>query len=103
MALEQIKLIKEAEAEAEAIRKKSTAEARQQVADGEKMASQLIEEAEAAADAKYREAMEKAKEEAENAYDVTTHRVEKECVGMIAEAERHLAEAASIIMERVVR
>lgn len=103
MALEQIILIKESEAEADAIRKKSMAEAKQQLVDGEKQAAELVEQADGEAHRFYRDAMEKAREEAENAYHVTIHRMEKECNAIEMEAKSRLEGAASIIVERVVR
>lgn len=103
MALEQIKLIKEIEAEAEAIRRKSTAEAKQQIAEGEKRAAEILAQAEAEAHRAYTEAVKRAEEEAETAYSVMIHKTEKECAKLTGEAQLRLADAVSIIVERVVK
>ncbi|WP_324825494.1 hypothetical protein [Sinanaerobacter sp. ZZT-01] len=102
MAIEQIKKIKEAEEEADELRRKATAEAKELRAGAEKKAQELLENARYEADCAYKKRIVKAEEEAKVAYEVTIHIAEKESRDIIANASVHLEDAAAIIVGRVV-
>lgn len=103
MAIEQIKLIKEAEAKAEEIRKASAAECKQMLADAERDAAKQVEQARMEAEDTYREILAKAEAEAQIGFNVIIDKAEAECDALSLRAEKNLDSAVSMIVGRIVK
>ncbi len=103
MAIEQIKLIRETEEQAELIRKRGNSDARQMVADAEFEAQKLLEEANSEGEDGYKSTLQKANIEAENAYEAIIAKAKQEINHMTAAAEKNVNSAVSIIIGKVVK
>lgn len=102
MAIEQIKLIREAEERAEQIRKKSNQEAKEIISKAQGQAAHLLEEANRQLEKNYKEAMEKAQEDAEQSYRDIIEKAKREIESQIASADKYKNDAVSIIIGKVV-
>ena len=103
MAIEQIKLIRDAEEQAELIRKKSNLDARQMVVDAEFEAQKLLEEANRKGEEGYKSTLQRANVEAESAYEDIISKAKQEIHHMTAAAEENVNSAVSMIIGKVVK
>ncbi|MED9947020.1 MAG: hypothetical protein U0J50_02085, partial [Peptacetobacter hiranonis] len=102
-SIELIKVINEAEEQADKIKKDGVQEAKQIVADANKRASQLILEAEDKADAEYNLAISKAEEEAGKVYDDTIEQTSEKSRVILSEAEKNIQAGVKVVLERIVK
>ncbi len=103
MAIEQIRQIRDAEEEAEQIRKRSSTEAKQMIVDAEQKAAQLLEQARRQGEEKYKQILQEAQAEARTAYDDIIGKAKQESVHVTAAAEKNFDSAVSIIVGKVVK
>lgn len=102
MAIELIKMIKDVEDEADQIKKKSQADAKQLTADAEKEASALLETARREADQASKKILSQAAEEAQKHFDDTMGKARVECEGIRSDAMKNLDHTVDMILRKVV-
>lgn len=102
-SIELIKVINEAEEQADKIKKDGVQEAKQIVADANKRAAQLILEAEDKADAEYNLAISKAEVEAGKIYDDTIEQTSEKSRMILSEAEKNIQSGVKVVLERIVK
>lgn len=101
MAIEQIKMIREAERQADEIRRQSNLKSKQLVDTARKDAAALLADAHRSTEAAYRDMLAAADRESQASYDRVIRETEKECEKISAEADKNLDKGVSIIMERL--
>lgn len=102
MAIELIKVIKDVEEEADQIKKKSQADAKQLTSDVEKEASALLETARREADQASKKILSQAADEAQRRFDETMDKARMECEGIRSDAMKNLDHAVDMILRKVV-
>lgn len=102
-SIELIKVINEAEEQADKIKKDGVQEAKQIVADANRKASQLILEAEDKADAEYNLEISKAEEEAGKVYDDIIEQTSEKSRVILSEAEKNIQAGVKVVLERIVK
>lgn len=102
MALDAIKRVTEAERLNQERGLAAQAEARQMVADAERSGKALLETARAQAEARGKALLRQAEERAAARAAEIAGEAEQTCRRQRAQAERHLAETAAMIVERIV-
>lgn len=103
MSIEVIKVIKEAEEKAEGIKKEAVLKAKQIVTNANVNASQILEEAYKSAESKSSDAIKAAESEGQSLHDDIINKASKECENILLNAENKMDNAASIILERIVK
>ena len=103
MSIEVIKVIKEAEEKAEAIKKDALAQAKQIITDANEEAKSILDKAFHDAELSRIEMIKKAESEGQLLYDGIIDDAAKKCDGILIKANDNMNEAASIILERIVK
>ncbi len=103
MSIEIIKVIKEAEEKAEHIKKEAAQQAKQIITDANTEAQQIIEEAREYSESKSTEILRAAEAEGQLLYDGIINDASKECESILKKADKNMDDAASIILERIVK
>ena len=92
MSIEVIKVIKEAEEKAEAIKKDAAAQARQVITNANVKAQEILDEA-----------RKKAESEGQLLYDGIINDAARDCDEILTKSGQNMDKAASIILERIVK
>lgn len=103
MSIEIIKVIKAAEENAEIIKKEAVQQAKQIITNANVQASQIIDEARELSDSKGNQILKIAESEGQILYDGIINKAAKECENILKKADENMDEAASIILERIVK
>lgn len=103
MSIEVIKVIREAEEKAETIKKEASQKAKQIIANANVEASQILEKAHNTARSKSSDVLKAAESEGQILYDGIINNASKECENIFSKAESKMDNAASIILERIVK
>ena len=103
MSIEVIKVIKEAEEKAEAIKKDAAAQARLVITNANTQAQDILDEARKTAESHRSEVLSKAESEGQLLYDGIINDAAKECDKILTKANDNMDAAASIILERIVK
>ena len=102
MSLDAMKQVTQTEQSAQSRRAEAAAAAKRTVAEAERAGKARLEEAHAQAEAQVRELMAQAEQKAAAHTDQVLAETQKACGALRAKAEGHLAEAAALIVRRVV-
>lgn len=103
MSIEIIKVIKEAEEKAEVIKKEATQQAKQIITNANLQALQIIDEARELSESKSDQVLKVAESEGQHLYDDIINNAAKECENILEKADKKMDDAASIILERIVK
>jgi vacuolar-type H+-ATPase subunit H len=103
VAIEQIKMIKEIEDQADQVRRKAQGDGKQMVLDAEKEAARLVEQARKDADTAYKSALTKAEAEADAVYAEILEKAKSVCDVISEAAEKNQEAAVTKIIGRVVK
>ena len=103
MSIEVIKVIKEAEEKAEVIKKDATVQAKQIITNANSQAQDILDEARKIAESHRSEVLSKAESEGQLLYDGIINDAVKECDMILTKASDTMDDAASIILERIVK
>lgn len=103
MSIEIIKVIKEAESKAENIKKEALQGAKQIITDANIEASRILDEARQVAEARTKDVLNMAESEGQLLYDEIISKASKECENILNIADKNMDDAASIIVERIVK
>lgn len=103
MSIEIIKVIKEAEEKAEVIKKEALQQSKQIIANANAEAAKILDEARKFSEQKSGEILSAAESEGQLLYDGIIKNAEKECVDILNKADKNMDDAASIILERIVK
>lgn len=103
MSIEIIKVIKEAEEKAEIIKKEATQQAKQIITNANLQALQIIDEARELSETKSSDILKVAESEGQHLYDGIINNAAKECENILVSADKKMDDAASIILERIVK
>lgn len=103
MSIEIIKVIKEAEERAEVIKKEALQQSKQIIANANAEAIHILDEARELSQSKSAEILKIAESEGQLMYDGIINDAEKECEGILKKADNNMDDAASIILERIVK
>ena len=103
MSIEVIKVIKEAEEKAEAIKKDAAVQAKSVITNTNALAQSILEDAKKTAQSHRAEVLSKAESEGQLLYDGIINDAAKECDILCQKANDNMNNAASIILERIVK
>lgn len=103
MSIEIIKVIREAEEKAEVIKKEATLQAKQIIANANVQALQIIDEAKESSETANSEVLKNAESEGQLLYDDIITKAAEECENILKKADKNMDDAASIILERIVK
>lgn len=103
MSIEVIKVIKEAEDKAEAIKKDAAAQSKLIITNANTLAQSILDDAKKSAEQNRTEVLSKAESEGQLLYDGIVNDAAKECDLLCQKANDNMNEAASIILERIVK
>lgn len=103
MSIEIIKVIKEAEEKAELIKKEALQQSKQIIADANAEAIRILDEAREFSESKSTEVLKAAESEGQLLYDGIINDAKNECEGILKKADKNMDDAASIILERIVK
>lgn len=103
MSIEIIKVIKEAEEKAEFIKKEAVQQAKQIITDANAEAIRILDEAKELSESKSTEVLKTAESEGQLLYDGIINDASKECESILKIADKNMDDAASIILERIVK
>ncbi|HNZ82655.1 MAG TPA: hypothetical protein PLX37_08115 [Sedimentibacter sp.] len=103
MSIEVIKVIKEAEEKAEAIKKDAAAQARQVITNANAKAQEILDEARKKAESDRSEVLSKAESEGQLLYDGIINDAARDCDEILTKSGQNMDKAASIILERIVK
>lgn len=103
MSIDVIKVIREAEDKAELIKKEATQQSKQIITNANAEASRILEEARNIAESKRSDVFKKAESEGQLLYDDIIKNTTKECEDILNQAGKNMDDAASIILERIVK
>ncbi|HHZ00476.1 MAG TPA: hypothetical protein PLV23_06415 [Sedimentibacter sp.] len=103
MSIEVIKVIKEAEEKAEAIKKDAAAQAKLIITNANAQAQEILDEARKTADINRSEVLSKAESEGQLLYEGIINDAAKDCDEILTKASANMDRAASIILERIVK
>lgn len=102
-SIELIKVINEAEKQADKIKKDGAQEAKQIIAEANKRASQIIVDSEDKADAEYNLAISRAELEAKKVYDDIIEQTSEKSKMLLSNAENNIQDGVKVILERIVK
>ena len=103
VSIEVIKVIKEAEEKAEAIKKDAAVQAKLVITNANSQAQSILEEAKKTAESHRSEVLSKAESEGQLLYDGIINDAAKKCDAILTKANDNMNNAASIILERIVK
>jgi V/A-type H+-transporting ATPase subunit G/H len=103
VSIEIIKVIREAEEKAEVIKKEATLQAKQIIANANAQALQIIDEAKETSETANSEVLKIAESEGQLLYDDIIKKAAVECENILRKADNNMDDAASIILERIVK
>lgn len=103
MSIEIIKVIKEAEEKAEVIKKEAVQQSKQIIANANAKAINISDEAREFSESKCTEILKAAESEGQLLYDGIINNATKECESILKNADKNMDDAASIILERIVK
>lgn len=103
MSIEIIKVIKETEEKAELIKKEAVQQSKQIIVDSNAEANQILDEAREFSELKSAEVLKTAESEGQLLYDGIINEASRECEIILKKAEENMDDAASIILERIVK
>ena len=103
MSIEVIKVIKEAEEKAEAIKKDAAVQAKSVITNANALAQSILDDAKKSAESHRAEVLNKAESEGQLLYDGIINDAAKECDILCQKANDNMNNAASIILERIVK
>ncbi len=103
MSIEIIKVIKETEEKAELIKKEASQKSKQIIADANTEAIRILDEAREFSESKSAEVLKAAESDAQLLYDGIINDASKECEIILNKADANMDDAASIILERIVK
>ena len=103
MSIEVIKVIKEAEEKAEAIKRDAAVQAKSVITNTNALAQSILEDAKKTAQSQRTEVLSKAESEGQLLYDGIINDAAKECDILCQKANDNMNNAASIILERIVK
>lgn len=103
MSIEIIKVIKEAEDKAELIKKEALQQAKQIIANANAEAIKILDEARESSETRSTEVLKTAEADAQLLYDGIINDASKECENILKKADENMDDAASIILERIVK
>lgn len=103
MSIEIIKVIKETEEKAELIKKEAVQQSKQIIVDANAEAIGILDEAREFSEAKSMEVLKAAESEGQLLYDGIINDASKECENILKKADENMDDAASIILERIVK
>lgn len=103
MSIEIIKVIKEAEDKADALKKEANQQAKQVITNANTQALKILEEARLVAESKSFETIKIAESESQLLYDNIINNATTECNNTLKTAEKNMDVAATIILERIVK
>ncbi len=103
VSIEVIKVIKEAEEKAEKIKKEATVQAKLIITNANAEAEGILDEARKVAESNRAEVLSKAESEGQLLYDGIINGAAKECDITLNKANDNMNNAASIILERIVK
>ncbi|MDD2397498.1 MAG: hypothetical protein PHG56_01185 [Tissierellia bacterium] len=103
MSIEVIKVIKEAEEKAEAIKKDAASQARLVITNANAQAQDILDEARKTAEFHRSEVLSKAESEGQLLYDGIINDAAKESDKILTNADTNMDNAALIILERIVK
>jgi len=103
VSIEIIKVIKEAEENADVIKKEAALQAKQIITNANVQALKILDEARENAEFKSSEVLKAAESEGQLLYDGIISDASKECENILKNAEANMDNAASIILERIVK
>ncbi len=102
-SIELIKVINEAEKQADKIKKDGVQEAKNIVAEANKRASQIIADAEDKADAEYNLAISRAELDAEKVYNDIIEQTSEKSRILLSNAENNIKAGVEVVLERIVK
>lgn len=102
MAIEQIKLIKKAETEAEQIRRDSKQKSKEVISEAERLASSLLDDANRQAEEYLKEVLSRAELDGDEEYNQVLSKASIEVDEHISLAEKNIDAAVSMIVGKVV-
>lgn len=102
-SIELIKVINEAEKQADKIKKDGVQEAKNIIAEANKRASQIIADSEDKADAEYNLAINKAELDAEKVYDSIIEQTSEKSRILLSNAEKNIQDGVKVVLERIVK
>ena len=103
MSIEVIKVIKEAEEKAEAIKKDAAVQSKLVITNANALAQSILDDAKKSAESHRAEVLNKAESEGQLLYDGIINDAAKECDILCQKANDNMNNAASIILERIVK
>ncbi|MDW5299745.1 MAG: hypothetical protein SA378_06390 [Sedimentibacter sp.] len=103
MSIEIIKVIKDAEEKAEVIKKEAVQQSKQIITNANAEVTKIVDEAKEDAYAKRAEVLKEAEAQSQLFYDSIVSDAAKECEDILKNADKHMDDAASIILERIVK
>ena len=103
MSIEIIKVIKEAEEKAEIVKKEAVQQAKLLITNANAEVLQIIDGAREEAEIKRTEVLKEAETQGQLLYDSIVSDAAKECEDILKNADKHMDDAASIILERIVK
>lgn len=103
MSIEVIKVIKEAEEKAEAIKKDAAVQSKLVITNANALAQSILDDAKKSAESHRAEVLNKAESEGQLLYDGIINDAAKECDILCQKANDNMNDAASIILERIVK
>nr|WP_312576511.1 hypothetical protein [Sedimentibacter sp.] len=103
MSIEVLKLIKEAEEQAELIKKEAAQHVKQIATNANAETSRILDEASAKAESSKLDVIKVAESEAQLIYDQIINEAETKCKDILQSAESNMDKAVSIILERIVK
>lgn len=103
MSIEVIKVIKEAEEKAEAIKKDAAVQAKLVITNANAQAQSIMDEAIKTSESYRSEVLSNAESEGQLLYDGIINDAAKECEEISKKANDNMNDAASIILERIVK
>lgn len=103
VSIEIIKVIKEAEEKAETIKKDAAQQAKQIITNTNAQAQEIIDKAHESAEASSSNVIKEAEAEGQKLYDEIIKKASIECESILQNASSNLDDAATIILERIVK
>lgn len=103
MSIEIIKVIKEAEEKAETIKKDAAQQAKQIITNTNVQAQEIIDKAHESAESSSSSVIKAAEAEGQKLYDEIINKASIECENILQNASSNLDDAATIILERIVK
>lgn len=103
MSIEVIKVIKEAEEKAEAIKKDAAVQAKVVITNANALAQSILDEAKKTSESSRNEVLSIAESEGQLLYDGIINDAAKKCDILFEKANANMDNAASIILERIVK